>query len=316
MIRLYRTAGRPTVLTTVLIWWCLSCPAASVFAEAPERDETAKATKHATPAAIFHGPAYRYDQAALLERSATDVVAIPAGVVNWSGGGWATFGGLMAGTTALMLPTDPSPDARLDDWIERRFDPWMPDLWQMKYQAFLWGGLAAGGLGSWGYAKVTGNRKLAEAMSLVGESVAVSQVYHLSIKILTGRAGPRMGQGRGIFRGPGGSFDTFPAGTPSGHFATLYAAFGASESYWDFPLAWDVTGHLLMGILASTHVINHRHFLSEIVAGSAMGYAIGQWVVRHRSTRYEYREGRAVRVSVGPARRGISLSIQVAPGGL
>jgi hypothetical protein len=245
-----------------------------------------------------------------------DVVAIPAGVVDWSGGDWATFGGLTAVTSALMLPTDPSPDARLDNWIEGAFDPWMPDLWQMEYQAFLWGGLAVGGLGSWGYAELTGNRKLAQAMSLVGESIAVSQVYHLGIKLLTGREGPRMGNGRGDFLGPGGSLDTFPAGTPSGHFATLYAAFGASQSYWDFPLVWDVTGHVLMGTLASTHVINHRHFLSEIVAGSAMGYAIGQWVVRHRSTRFEYREGRAVRVSVVPGLRGISLSIQLAPGGL
>lgn len=306
-------SSRHPFVVSLIVWCCLSAAPVAVDAGTPGQEPATERSTSEAPSVIYHGPEYRYDEAGVFERVATDVVAIPAGVVDWSAGDWATFGGVMAPTVALMLPTNPSPDVRLDNWIEGTFDPWMPDLWKMEYQAFLWGGLAVGGFGSWGYAELTDNRKLAQAMSLVGESVAVSQVYHLGIKILTGREGPRMAEGRGIFHGPLESYRMFPAGTPSGHFATLYAVFGASQAYWRFPLAWDVTGHVLMGTLASTHVINHRHFLSEIIAGSALGYAVGQWVVRHRSTRYEYRDRRAVRISVVPRPRGISLSIQLSP---
>ncbi len=296
--------------TVLVVSSLLTLPSGSLEAD-PGGSAQASSAAPQVPPVAFHGPSYRYDERGVFERTALDVVAIPAGAAVWERGEWLTFGGVVAATGALMVPTDPSPDVRLDNWIEREFDPWMPDLWKMEYQAFLWGGLALGGFGSWGYAALTGNRRLAEAMSLTGEAVAVSQVYHLSLKLLTGREGPRMARGRGIFHGPAESLRLFPAGFPSGHFATLYAVFGTAQAYWEFPTVWDVTGHVLMGALASTHVLNHRHFLSEIIAGSAMGYAVGRWVVRHRSTRFEYRDGRSLRVTLLPTPRGVSVAFDL-----
>ena len=285
---------------------------AGAIAESPGDDEpsTERAVEPPPPPGPFLGERYRYGRMKLVERTAYDLVAIPAGVADWRAEQWAVFSGVMVPAFALMAPTDPSPDVRLDRWFQKEFDPWFPDIWAMEYQIPFWTTLGVGGFGTWGIAAATDNDRLAQSMSMMAESVAVSQVYHMSLKLMTGREGPRDEQGRGIFHGPPGFFDYFPAGTPSGHFATLYAMWGAAQQYWQFPVGWDVTGHVVLGSLASTHVITHRHYLSESLVGSAMGYAIGQWVVRHRSTRYEYREGRAVRVTVLPRPRGLALSFQ------
>ena len=285
---------------------------APATAGAPGGDEpsTERPVESSPEPGPFLGKRYRYDRMEVFERTAYDLVAIPAGVADWRTEQWAVFSGVMVPTFALMAPAGPSPDVRLDRWFQREFDPWFPDIWAMEYQIPFWTTVAVGGFGTWGIAAATDNDRLAQSMSLMGESVAVSQVYHLSLKLMTGREGPRDEQGLGLFHGPPGFFDYFPSGTPSGHFSTLYAMWGAAQRYWQFPVGWDVTGHVLLGSLASTHVITHRHYLSDIIAGSAMGYAIGQWVVRHRSTRYQYREGRAVRITILPRPRGFALSFQ------
>ena len=257
------------------------------------------------------GQQLRYGEAGVFKRVLFDVAAIPGNLPRWDEEDWALFTGLNAAGGALMWPLQPSLDVRIDRGIRDVFDPWMPDIWGMEFQIPLWGGLAVGGFGSWGIGALTGNDELAESMSLVGESVAVAQVYHLFFKLLTGRQGPRRGEKTGLFLGPTEAPRLFPEGTPSGHFATIYAIYGASQAYWEFPLVWDVVGHAVIGTLAATHVLNHRHYASEIVLGSAMGYAISHWVVRHRSTRFRYdAQGNPVRVNLVPGPGNLSLSIQ------
>lgn len=302
-----RKRGAGVVLSCLILLHGSFAVAGEPGAASPQQRVEQKASP--SPGFLL-GEKYRYDKTDVLPRAAYDVVAIPAYTTQWKLKDWAIFSAVMAPTLGLMIPTDPSPDVRIDRWIQDEFDPWMPDIWGTEFQVALWGGLAVGGFGSWGYAALADKKDLAQGMSLMGESLAVTQMYHLTIKLLVGREGPRQGEGLGIFRGPAESFQLFPAGTPSGHFATLYAVFGSAQAYWQFPIGWDIAGHSVLAVLGSTHVINHRHFLSELIVGSAMGYAISHWVVRHRSTRYRYREGEPVRVTLFPRPRGFTLSVR------
>lgn len=148
-------------------------------------------------------------------------------------------------------------------------------------------------------ALVDGAEPLVEASALALEALAVIQVYHLSLKFLTGREGPLARDGRGEYFGP--TRINFPDGTPSGHSATMFAIAGVYALYFDSL----VLRVLLLGsaaIAASFLVVDDSHFASEVIVGSLMGFLTARWVVEHRSSRYRYGEkGLPLRlVGVGP----------------
>jgi hypothetical protein len=211
-------------------------------------------------------------------------VAIPAELPRWRTRGWLGLAGVVVPVGALMAPTDPSPDARFDRWTRQHLDGRIPHLWRWENQRVAWPVLAASTAGTWGAAHLFRWPHVAQGSSLIVESVAVAQVYHLSMKLLIGRQGPSDGDGLGIVCGPAASFGLFPAGTPSGHAATLFSMLGASQTWYRPPWPVAVTTHGLVGGLIVMHVLNHGHFPSDSLWGAAMGYAIGVWVVQHRGS--------------------------------
>lgn len=248
------------------------------------------------PEAPFLGERYRYGNMPVIPRVLHDIPALPGAMPWWEPEGWLLFGGVGLFVGGMMLPLDPSPDVRLDRWLLEHGDPVVPEIWTTPMQVALWGGMAVGGFGTWGAAALFDWPEVAEGMSLAGEALAVSQFYHLSLKLLIGREGPRDGDGLGLVLGPAHAFRLFPAGTPGGHAATLYSVLGALEAWYAPPWPVVVLDHAVVGGLILAHVANHRHFLSDAVWGGTMGYAVGRWVVRHRSTRYAYDAGAPVRL--------------------
>lgn len=253
---------------------------------------------------FLRGPELRYDEANVFVRILADIPAVPVSIADWQPWQWATAGGVTAAVGGLMLPLDPPPDLRLDTWMAPHVDPWMPDIWAMKWQIPFWTTLAASGLSTWGFSALLGETEITETMSLVAESLAVTQFYHLTIKLSLGREDET-----GKLRGFPESLNQFPEGTPGGHFATIYAFYGAIEAYWDPGLAIRIGMHSLLATLALTHVLNHRHYLSDQIFGAALGYSISHWVVRNRSSRFQFdREGEPLRVRVVPMPRGLGLA--------
>ncbi len=230
------------------------------------------------------GPEYRWPEKNVFLRVGADVVAIPAGVTRWEANDWAQFAGWSAAVGTLMFAGRPSLDVQLDRWMLKNLDDHVPFIWGIPMQAVLWSAIGVGGLGTWWWALFTGNDHLAQGLSLMVEALAVSQVYHLSLKFLIGRDGPDTGDGTGRILGPLNAFRVYPAGTPSGHAATLFSLMSAGLAYFDPPW-WvhAVTIGAVSGLIAF-HVINHRHFLSDSVWGAAMGWYVGRWVVKHRAS--------------------------------
>lgn len=262
----------------------------------------------ATPAAAADGgflrtERLRYDRANVFLRVVADIPAAPATVVDWRAPEWITFAGVTATVGTLMAPLNPPLDIRFDDWVTREVDPWLPDLWSMNFQIPLWTTLATSAFGLWGASAYVGDTALAETMSLMGEAVAVTQFYHLTLKLALGR------EDGGAIRGFPASLGQFPRGTPGGHFGTLYSMYGVVEAYWKPHWAVRVGMHSLLAFGAITHALNHRHYISDQVFGAAIGYSVAYWVVHNRSTRYRYDDaGHAVRIAVVPVPRGIGLA--------
>lgn len=231
---------------------------------------------------LFLGDGYRYPDRPIVQRILFDVVAIPADVPRWSATDAAGLALTAVAVTGLMWPADPSLDVRLDRWFRERVSRTGPTVWNDWVQGTLWVGVAAGGLGTWGWATLRGDTYVAQGCSLMAEALTVAQVYHLTVKLLVGREGPQDGAGTGRVLGPGASLRLYPAGTPSGHAATLYSLLSAGTAYFEPPLALEVGLHLLAGGLVLFHVVDHRHFLSDSLFGSVLGWSVGRWVVLHR----------------------------------
>ncbi|WP_242343681.1 phosphatase PAP2 family protein [Anaeromyxobacter terrae] len=243
---------------------------------------------------VYLGPRFRWAEMPVLKRVLHDVVAIPANAPRWSAGEWAELALWSGAVGVLMFPLANPRDAQLDRWIHRELDPRLPTVWTDWMQPLLWSGIAAGGLGTWAWAVANGNERVAQGCSLMGEALAVSQIYHLTFKFALGRDGPWDGDQSGDIKGPANALRVYPAGTPSGHAATIFSLTTAGLSYFQ-PRGWvQALGYGAAGTLVAFHVIDHRHFLSDSLWGSAMGFYVGRWVVRHRASPLDD-AGRAVR---------------------
>lgn len=262
------------------------------------------------PRGLFVGEDWRYGQRGVIPRAFADLLAIPSGAPFWRPRGWLGAASVMVPVGILMAPMHPSPDARLDQWTRVHTDPVVPKIWVLPMQVGLFGGIFVGGFGTWGAAAAFDWPVVAQGMSLTLESAGVAQLTHLYMKLLIGREGPGDGDGLGIILGPSASLGLFPAGTPSGHAATLFAILGSTQAFFQPPLPVAIGTHAVVGGLIVMHVLNHGHFISDSLWGSAMGYAIGVWVVQHRSSHFAYRQGRPQRLeALGLRRAGPSLHL-------
>jgi membrane-associated phospholipid phosphatase len=244
------------------------------------------------------GEGYRWARMNVVSRVLRDVVAIPANVGAWDGEDWAHLA-LWTGAVAVpWFAGDPSLDVRLDRWAAREVSSDGPTVWNDAMQPTLWASIAVGGFGAWAWASATGNDDVAQGMSLMGEALAVTQVYHLTLKLLVGRDGPRDGDHTGRVKGPANAIAVYPGGTPSGHAATLFSLTSAGFAYFRPPAWAQAIGYAGIGSLIAFHVLDNRHFLSEAIAGASLGWYVGRWVVRHRASWRYGERAREPRVAV------------------
>ncbi len=215
-----------------------------------------------------------------------DLLAIPAGVTNWSAQDWAALLALGGGVIAFMAGPVPL-DAQVQFEVRRLFGhrDTRFQVWTQLGDALILGTLGALTVGAFLKGWYGDQPELVEMVALMVEAFAVSQVFHLGFKLLLGREGPKDGEGLGVIFGPSRALSLFPAGTPSGHAASVYAAMGVVSAYWNNP--WLTAGLQLFGLaFCTTMLIDDYHFVSDLVWGAAMGWAIGEWTVRHRSSRF------------------------------
>lgn len=222
----------------------------------------------------------------LLLRTGMDVIAIPASSIHWSGADWAVVGGVVGTTAALSVPLPGgSIDVRFQNSLHSVLGPDHPRIWTPYGDLMIWTAVWGGAAGMLFYGLEANNPELAEGATLAVEAMSVAEVYHLFLKFSTGREGPLQGEGLGEYGGPMEALSRFPSGTPSGHASAIGAAVGVLTTYFNDPLlsVLSVTGGI---ILCTALVADDYHYLSDVIVGAAMGYAVGTWVVHHRSSHF------------------------------
>jgi membrane-associated phospholipid phosphatase len=125
--------------------------------------------------------------------------------------------------------------------------------------------------------KMTGNDRLADTGKKGFQAALYSTIVMQSLKFITNRTRPYKG-GDGHFWNGGNSF-------PSGHSMQAWAlAKVVADEYSDKPLVkFGMYGFATA--VSVSRITAQRHYASDVLVGSAIGYLIGKFVMRnHRET--------------------------------
>lgn len=123
------------------------------------------------------------------------------------------------------------------------------------------------------------NQRARETGILGAEALIDSAIVVAALKEITQRRRPLAAKGRGDFFRGGSSF-------PSGHAIEAWSlATVIANEYHDHRLV-QVAAYGIAGAISLSRFTGRRHYLSDVLVGSAMGYGIGRYVYRahHRQT--------------------------------
>ncbi|MBN2159682.1 MAG: phosphatase PAP2 family protein [Spirochaetes bacterium] len=296
------------LLIIIILIFVLTVPAYPEKTPEPDREIKAPIPLEVKGIIPFRTDRYRYPNTVLLPRAFSSLAACTLAFLEWDGYDWLTAGGVAASTAAFMVPVRGlSADTRFYYWFRDTRDERMQFLFP-HIDTNAWVCVIA----SWtvffyGSGWISKNKRILEYISLTLEAIGLTQLYHVTAKLLIGREGPTQGNGRGVIWGPRRGISLMPEGTPSGHIATLYAITTVTAEYFDsWPLR--ILSHVAGVYYAINLMYNNQHFISDILWGASMGYFVAQWVVKNRSTRYTYTQNHTVsgiRVKeAGPEQQG------------
>lgn len=146
----------------------------------------------------------------------------------------------------------------------------------------LYGPLAATGVG-YILGTTTHNTRLRETAVLAGEAMADSVILNTGLGYAINRQTPRQGDGTGRFW-PHGT-RTWPDGQsmPSDHSIVVWSFAHVVASQYD-GIATKALVYSLATTVSVSRVIAREHFPSDVFVGGALGYVIGGYVLRRRSS--------------------------------
>jgi len=125
--------------------------------------------------------------------------------------------------------------------------------------------------GTWLLGKKEGPRTAA----LGAQAFLAANAAGTLIKASTGRARPYAGLGKGVFR-PFKMRTAYTSFT-SGHTTSAFAVSSVFARRWESP--WAVAAvYLLAAGTAFERVYDDKHWASDVVAGAALGTAVGRWI--------------------------------------
>jgi membrane-associated phospholipid phosphatase len=191
-----------------------------------------------------------------------DTVSAP---IHWQSGDLIALG-IFAGATAILYAKDQA----LTDWIRKLTTPAIPDAFIAK----VGNGIYLTGFSAALY--LTGEAFRSPSIrrtALVGfESFVTASALVLTLKVIIGRARPAAREGTDRFHPFAfrNVYASFPSGDAAGAFAL--ATFIAKQSR---SILGDILAYGVAGLVALNRVHDGKHWPSDMFAGAAIGYFVG-----------------------------------------
>ena len=134
----------------------------------------------------------------------------------------------------------------------------------------------------------THNDRLKETGALGSEAIIDSMLLIGGLKMLSNRERPDQGTGQGRFWPQG--FRDFPYGKafPSGHAAASWALARVIAGEYPHRPVVKIVGYTWAALVSVSRVTGRKHFPSDALVGSVVGYLIGDFVVRHRASEHQH----------------------------
>lgn len=209
------------------------------------------------------------------KRYAADSFAIVTAPLHWDGADWTRFGGVVAVVGGVML---------LDKTIDREFQQNRSRFTDRVSDATtsLGGAWASNlGIGYLAVGYIARNWELRETGREVLEAGFLSHLLDKYVlKRAFGRERPFESDGETRFHAFS-SHDSFPSGHATQAFS-LASVVAMRAKGWVVP----TIAYTAATLVSLDRVNDHVHFASDVVAGAALGIAVGRFIVaRHRSAR-------------------------------
>jgi membrane-associated phospholipid phosphatase len=116
------------------------------------------------------------------------------------------------------------------------------------------------------------------------ESCAYAGIVTTAIKSASGRSRPYVGKGNMDWHPV--QFNTDQTSFPSGHATLAFAVSSVMANYLD-NIYWKVGWYTIATLVGTARIYHDKHWLSDVVMGSAIGYFIGDYVSRDPENRSE-----------------------------
>jgi len=149
-------------------------------------------------------------------------------------------------------------------------------------------------VGAVGAAFALGDERMRNTGLIAMQSIAASTGFTLVGKYAVGRARPE--EDRGPWSRVGGNYSRSDASFPSGHSAVSFAAVTPFAKEYDAPWLYGVAA-----LGAAGRVAGRKHWVSDTVAGSVIGYAVGSWLWQAQ------RDQSDSRLSINPGVKEVSV---------
>jgi len=119
--------------------------------------------------------------------------------------------------------------------------------------------------------RLKNNYRARETGVLIAEAAVDSAIVEGALKGITQRARPRDGIERSEFFDGGNSF-------PSGHSTQAWAVATVIANEYKHRRAVQVAAYAMASAVSVARFTGQKHYLSDVLAGSALGYGIGKYV--------------------------------------
>ncbi|MDA8243824.1 MAG: phosphatase PAP2 family protein [Elusimicrobia bacterium] len=201
-----------------------------------------------------------------------DIKELPSKPGSWSKGQWLLAGSVVAATGGSLFVDDSVADyydTHRQEYL-RNISMAVTHFGDSKYQVPVISGL-------WVTGYALGSMKLRKiAADATEASMIAALMINPTINYLTGRALPSSGESPSRFK----PFTWHRYSFPSGHTAAAFALASVLDvdlrdtfGYWHLPIVYG--GAIAV---ANSRLYDRKHYLSEVILGGAIGWAVGTWV--------------------------------------
>ncbi len=206
----------------------------------------------------------------------TDSWEVLKSPIRWRGKQWATFAGVTGVAILAYTQDDVIRDAfqrnrtgGLDNASKYFFEPLGSAVITLPLS-----------VGFWAVGELTDNQRAARVGLTSIKAMAITAVFTYAIKYATQRHRPHDDDPPDprIWEGPFGSYSS--TSFPSGHSSMIFAVAAVFASEYRDRIWVPIMSYSLASLAAVSRVYDDKHWASDVIIGSALGFFIGKFVYK------------------------------------